>query len=307
MDTMVHDAVLGVDLGKTSCRIRLTVGPDVVAEYAGPGAPGLADDSGEDLAFNAISHLTNALDADRLSRISAIGVGAAGVESGPDAAQSLAKRLSESLSAPTALINDALLAHLGAFGGGPGTILITGTGAIAFTLGTTGPPRQVDGWGPLLGDDGGGRWIGQEGIKAALRDLDGRAGSTSLTHAAEKLAGDLRALPAWVTRTGQDARRLASFAPIVIEQAQGGDPVAVSIVTQAAEHLVRTVEAADGRHQPLCVVGGLYDHPHFRQTLLTALARHDLTVVERLGTPLDGATLIATTSTYPHESRTIRV
>lgn len=304
---MLHDAVLGVDLGKTSCRVRVTAAEGVLVEIAGPGAPGLAEDSGEDLALEAIFALTRSLEPSLRARISAVGIGAAGAEAGSDATLSLAKRVSDHFCAPTAVLNDGLLAHLGAFGGGPGTVLITGTGAIAFSLDSHGLPRQVDGWGPLLGDDGGGRWIGQEGIRSALRGYDGRAGSTSLTQAAERLAGDLRALPLWVSGSGQYARQLASFAPIVLQHAQDGDQVAASIVGLAAEHLAGTVRAANKPIQPVCIVGGLLDHAYFRRTLLTAFARHGISVVNPIGTPLDGAARIATTSTYPHETRTIRV
>lgn len=301
------DAVLAVDLGKTSCRVRVTAGTEVLAEVAGPGAPGLAEVHGEDLAFTAITDLVTQLDAPVRQPVAAIGIGAAGVEASPDASQSLAKRVSESLGAPTALINDALVAHVGAFGGGPGTVLITGTGAIAFSYDAAGELRQVDGWGPLLGDDGGGRWIGQEGIKAALRDADGRATSTSLTRAAADLAGDLRALPHWVSSTGHDARRLASFAPTVLAHAQDGDPIAAEIARHAAAQLTKTVEAANGREQKVCIVGGLYDHPYFRGILDAALAERGITATAPLGSPLDGAALIATTSTFPHESRIFRV
>ncbi len=298
-------AVLAVDLGKTSCRVRLTR-TEVLAEEVGPGAPGLAEAHGEDLAFAAITQVVSRL-GDLRDQIGAVGIGAAGVEASPDASQSLAKRISETLGAPTALINDALVAHVGAFGGAPGTVLIAGTGAIAFYFDTAGELRQVDGWGPLLGDDGGGRWIGQEGIKAALRDADGRATSTSLTHAAAELAGDLRALPLWVSATGHDARRLASFTPTVLAHAQRGDAIAVEIVRHAAAQLTRTVQAAGGPEQRVCIVGGLYDHPYFRQVLDSALAEQGITAGTPLGSPLDGAALIATTSTLPHESRIFRV
>lgn len=304
---MVPDAMLAVDLGKTSCRIRLTVGTDILVEQVAPGAPGLAEAHGEELAFAAITEATTELTGAERQRISAIGIGAAGVEASPDPAQSLAKRIRESFGAPTALINDALVAHVGAFGGSTGSVLITGTGAIAFSFDQSGELKQVDGWGPLLGDDGGGRWIGQEGIKAALREADGRSSSTSLTQAAADLAGDLRALPAWVSATGHDARRLASFAPTVLAHAQDGDPIAAEIVHKAAAQLTKTVEAAGGREQGLCIVGGLYEHPYFQQVLTDALAAAGITVDEPLGSPLDGAALIATNSTLPHESRVFRV
>lgn len=305
MPNILHDAVLAVDLGKTSCRLRLTADGAVSADAQGIGAPGLAETGGEEQAFAAIDALTSALEPTH--RIGHIGIGAAGVEAAPDAARSLAKRLADAYDAPAAVINDALAAHVGAFHGRPGTILITGTGAVAFTLGTTGSPRQVDGWGPLLGDDGGGRWIGQEGIKAALRDHDGRSGPTSLTPFAAALAGDLRALPHWVGDSGHDARRLASFAPVVIEHAQNGDRTARRIIAAAATHLADTVDAAGDRTLPLCVVGGLFEHPYFHDALIAELDSRGLTTTAALGSPLDGAAQIATDTTLPHESRIIRV
>ena len=299
------DAVLAVDLGKTSCRARLVVEGTVVAEQTGAGAPGLADVRGEDSAFEAIAEAVDRLGAP-LIHLGTIGVGAAGVEANPDASLSLAKRVRESFGAPTALINDALAAHVGAFGGGPGTVLITGTGAVAFCIDQVGDLRQVDGWGPLLGDDGGGRWIGQEGFRAALRDADGRSASTSLTHAAADLAGDLRGLPRWVSGSGHDARQLASFAPTVLAHAEDGDAIAVEIIRGAAAHLTQTVIAAGHPELAVCVVGGLYDHPYFHQTLDAALAVAGITVHEPLGSPLDGASTIASTTDLPHESRIVR-
>ncbi|MFD5651250.1 hypothetical protein [Streptomyces sp. NPDC127039] len=60
----------------------------------------------------------------------------------------------------------------------------------------------VDGWGPLLGDDGGGARIGTAGLRAALRAHDGRGPDTVLLDAAAGLFGDLERLPTTVGRDG---------------------------------------------------------------------------------------------------------
>lgn len=307
MTNPLRDAVLSVDLGKTSCRVRLSRGTEVLWEGYGKGAPGLFAANGEELAFRAIDALARNLEPTQRDAIGAIGIGSAGVEAGRDAALALAKRVATEYSAPTALINDALAAHVGAFAGGPGTILIAGTGAIAFGLDRAGQLRQVDGWGPQLGDEGGGRWIGRQGLLAALRDHDGRASFTSLTQAATALAGDLAALPQWVSASGHEARQLASFAPTVLDHAQAGDATAVDIVSRAAGLLARTASAAASDHAPLCVVGGLFTHPYFHRMLLEALPTQGLSAGEPVGSALDGAILVATDSTLPHESRVIRV
>jgi len=72
--------------------------------------------------------------------------------------------------APLVLVtDDAVTAHLGALGGEPGVVVAAGTGAIALGVGESGASARADGWGTLLGDDGGGYWIGRRsGARAAL-------------------------------------------------------------------------------------------------------------------------------------------
>jgi N-acetylglucosamine kinase-like BadF-type ATPase len=81
---------------------------------------------------------------------------------------------------PFVLDHDAAAAQSGAFAGGPGIVLSAGTGAICFGVDEQGERFFADGWGPILGDEGGGFWIGQEALKAVCRAQDGRGPSTSL-------------------------------------------------------------------------------------------------------------------------------
>jgi N-acetylglucosamine kinase-like BadF-type ATPase len=53
-------------------------------------------------------------------------------------------------------------------------VIVAGTGAIALAASDAGWAR-ADGWGPMLGDDGGGYWIGRRALALALREHDGRA------------------------------------------------------------------------------------------------------------------------------------
>ncbi|WP_345964448.1 BadF/BadG/BcrA/BcrD ATPase family protein [Streptomyces sp. BRB040] len=112
-----------------------------------------------------------------------------------------------------AVTSDAVTAHAGALGGRAGVVLAIGTGSVAVGIGADGAYARVDGWGPLLGDDGSGARIGTAGLRAALRAHDGRGPATSLLNAAAGLFGDLERLPARVGRDGNPARTAASFAP----------------------------------------------------------------------------------------------
>ncbi|MCV6971956.1 ATPase, partial [Mycobacterium bohemicum] len=111
-------------------------------------------------------------------------VGAAGALAAPRAARALGEALLAAMGVErVAVTSDAVLAHAGALDGAldgePGVV----TGAVALAIGADGALRTADGWGPLLGDEGGGAWIGAAGLRAALRAHDGRGPATALLHA----------------------------------------------------------------------------------------------------------------------------
>ncbi|MGN6426752.1 MAG: N-acetylglucosamine kinase [Leifsonia sp.] len=299
--------IVAVDLGKTTCRVRVAAAGREHTQ-SGPGAPGLAAEHGTERAFDAIAALLDAREAgtDADAGPLSIGIGAAGAEAAPDAARRLAERVSGRWSASAVVASDVLTAHLGAFDGAAGTVLIAGTGAVAVGIGTDGERRRADGWGPWLGDDGSGRWIGQRGLAAALRAGDGRGEQTVLAEDAVALAGSLDALPGFVG-DGDAARRLASFAPTVLRRGTDGDPVASGIVAEAVRLLAGTAAAVTPRGGVVAVVGGLADDALFLHALEAALDRAGLAPRRPLGSAIDGAAILARRADLPHERYAIRV
>ncbi len=259
--------IIAVDLGKTSCRAAAGG-----RRAEGAGAPGLASPGGVRAAEAAIVAVAGDMARDLGPFDEAI-VGAAGALAAPRAARALGEALLAALGVErVAVTSDAVLAHAGALDGEPGVVLIAGTGAVALAIGADGALRTADGWGPLLGDEGGGAWIGAAGLRAALRAHDGRGPATALLDAACDRFGAPQTWPARLT----DAAALASFAPDVL--AAEGDAVARSIVGAAAEALAATARAAGGG--PVAMVGGL--------TGIAAL-RERLDLVPAAGDALDGA------------------
>lgn len=303
---MVGLVPLAVDLGKTHCRVRLDVG-DRRFEDAGPGAPGLADAQGVGLALDAVLRPVEALLGRARGSVTAVGIGAAGAEANPRAAADLAHRLSRRLAVPVVLGSDVLTAHVGALGAAAGTVLVAGTGAIACRVGADGSLARADGWGPLLGDEGSGRWVGQAGLQSALRAHDGRGPMTSLVGAAEALPGGLAGLPVHVHGSGDAARRLASFAPTVLEHARAGDPVAAAVVEKAVRLLARTVAAVARRDEPVSVTGGLAADGSFLDKLMGALRDRGLQPIPPAGDALAGAARLACRTDLLHERYAIRV
>ncbi len=269
--------ILAVDLGKTFCRAAAAG-----RRAEGAGAPGLAAPGGVRAAEAAILTV-----AREFGPVDEVIVGAAGAFAAPDAARALGHALLTSLRVEhVAVTSDAVIAHAGALNGEPGVVLIVGTGVVALAIDADGALRRADGWGPWLGDEGGGAWIGAAGLRAALRAHDGRGPSTTLLDAARARFGAPETWPVQLT----GASVLGAFAPDVL--AAKNDAAALAIVSAAAEALAATARAVG--NGPVAMVGGLAGVQALRERL-------DL--VPAAGDALDGALRLGAI----HEPHVIRV
>ncbi|WAZ19801.1 ATPase [Streptomyces cinnabarinus] len=196
-----------------------------------------------------------------LDRVDTAAVGAAGLATLGDALRAeLPGALAREFGVRrVALAADAVTAYTGALGSRPGAVVAAGTGLIAVGTDLT-CWRRADGWGHLLGDCGGGAWIGRAGLEAALRAHDGRpGGSAALLSRAEGLFGPMPGLPGQLYPRPDRPAVLASFAPEVAACA-GSDPVAVGILRAAARSMAESAAAvcpAEGTPQ-VALTGGLF-------------------------------------------------
>ena len=272
------------------------------------GAPGLAAPEGAAAAITAISTAISKLSVPSMTHLV---VGAAGALAAPLEATQVGDALRTAfVDWAIAVTSDAVTSHVGALGGSPGVVLAAGTGAVAIGVSATGSVHVVDGAGPLLGDEGGGTWIGLAGLRAALRANDGRAEATPLLAAARKRFGDLGALPARLADDAAAARTIAAFAPDVVRCAVRGDRIAQDVVDGAAAALAATTRAAvrataaEGS-VAVAVVGGL---THLGEPLWSAWQRlvtsgsPPVDLLPARGDALAGAALLATMTSLPHES-----
>jgi N-acetylglucosamine kinase-like BadF-type ATPase len=196
-----------------------------------------------------------------VDRLGAAVVGAAGFASlGEGLRAELPGALARELGVPSvALAADAVTAYVGALGPRPGAVVAAGTGLIAIGTDLTGW-RRADGWGHLLGDCGGGAWIGRAGLEAALRAHDGRdGGSATLLARAEERFGPVRGLPGLLYPRTDRPALLASFAPEVAASA-AHDAVAAGIVRAAARNIAESAVAVcpESGEPEVSLTGGLF-------------------------------------------------
>lgn len=195
--------------------------------------------------------------------LSRLVVGVAGVGRRDEREQLLAALEDRDIADEVMVETDAELALEDAFGGGPGIILIAGTGSIAHGRGSAGIRARCGGWGPRIGDEGSGAWIGRRALGIVAAAHDGREPPTALTGAVLTAAqlNEPEDLIPWAVAA--DARTLAALAPIVFSAA-AADLRAKSLVDLAAEELVIHVRAlslrlfGDERADiPIAFAGGL--------------------------------------------------
>ncbi|MFH8392052.1 N-acetylglucosamine kinase [Streptomyces sp. NPDC018036] len=232
-------------------------------------------------------------------RLAAVAVGAAGLATlGDELRDELPGALERELGVRRlALAADAVTAYTGALGPRAGAVIAAGTGMIATGTDLT-SWRRADGWGHLLGDCGGGAWIGRAGLEAALRAFDGRpGGSAGLLARAREVFGPMPELPGLLYPRTDRAAVLASFAPEVAALA-GSDRVAEDILRAAARQMAESAAAVcpAGDEPHLALTGGVFN---LGAALLGPLEEE---LAERLpharrvpaaGDPLDGALRIA--------------
>lgn len=246
---------LGIDGGGTATRAALIDGKREVLGrgQAGPSnhfavGPSVAAQNCASAAASAIEDARRLVPNFNVTEIAAWGFGLAGVKRAADH-DLMSGFLSEICNRPFSLETDVVAAHAGAFAGRPGIVLSAGTGAICFGADEHGEKFYADGWGPLIGDEGGGYWIGIETLRTVCRALDGRGPQTRLVMPILDALGvrDGDALIQFVHSEACSRDKIAALARIVFNMAEEGSAEAADIRARSANflsHSVRSVAKA---------------------------------------------------------------
>jgi N-acetylglucosamine kinase-like BadF-type ATPase len=256
--------LLGIDAGgtKTVCLLADERG-EVLSESRGPGAN--LQESGE-LGVEKVLHqvMESAL-GDR-ERPTAICLGIAGADREEDArvVRSIMRRISP--GARVLVVNDALIALVAGAGPTPGIVVMSGTGSIAYGRNGNGTAARAGGWGPIIGDEGSGHWIGRRALAAVAREADGRGPTTRLTADVFRHFGvaTAAALVHIVYHREVPRARVATLVPVVQRARDAGDAVATQILERAAEELalaagsVAARLAMRGTAFPFVLAGGVF-------------------------------------------------
>jgi glucosamine kinase len=262
----MNQIVIGIDGGgsKTHAIVADESGT-TLGEATGPGSaikPGEEDASADVIVQAAREALEKAKLTDVTPRVLCVGVAGAGRE---QARQALWQALvARDIASDIVVHTDFGIALDDAFGDGPGVLLIAGTGSAAFGRSPAGSTGRCGGWGPVIGDEGSGTWIGKRALSIVSAASDGRESQTALTGAILTAAevNEVIDLIPWAAAATRE--QIASLAPVVFSVAEGGDLRANAVISLAVEELMLHIRAlaqslfGDERAAiPVALAGGL--------------------------------------------------
>jgi N-acetylglucosamine kinase-like BadF-type ATPase len=227
----------------------------------------------------------------------------------PLVADFLREQISSRVSGELILVGDVEIALDAAFHGGPGVLVLAGTGSNIAARLHDGTLTTAGGWGPALADQGSGNRIGHEALRAIfLAHDEGR--STQLLAAVTDFwqldpADPLHHLVEFANRIPTpDFSRLTK---LVLRCATSGDAVAQSVLRKEGEDLawlvrlvLRRFNSAPATLPSIAFAGSIVEKVAPVRDALIASVRQEFPTIQTLPgaiDPIKGALWRARTST----------
>ncbi len=226
--------ILGIDGGGTNTRGIIQRGGETLAQVRGGSIKRLR--VGVEQAATNLRSLIHELY--QQAEVTCVDAASAGIASAslPGVAEWITQIFREFDIARSEVVGDEVIALDAAFRGGAGILQIAGTGSNCIGRSASGTLASAGGYSSTLGDEGSGYWIGLHAVRRGLRAYD-RDEATRVLHEVSAL---------WKTPTLTDlvlfgnatpGPDFAALAPLVSQLALEGDPVALSVLEQAAADL----------------------------------------------------------------------
>lgn len=294
--------VIGIDGGGSKTRGRLVYGDQQVQRVIGSTRVGVVGFTEAcERVVQLIADLTQDAGIER-SEIDAVVVGVAGIwleeerQRFAHLLKVIAKDSGFNLQDMIAT-SDAEIALRGAFGIEPGIMIIAGTGTITLGKNAKGELVRSGGWGIEIDDEGSGAWIGKKGLSACVKAIDGRGVKTSLLDSlADRYPQINLKYPRSIVSAFMDkVFEYHHLTPMVLDEAEKGDKVCLTIVKDAADRLYENIVAVanviPGDPKTVSFLGGLLENNTMvSKELMSRIKKGgNFTVINPKGTALDGA------------------
>ncbi|MGB7191235.1 MAG: BadF/BadG/BcrA/BcrD ATPase family protein [Acidobacteriaceae bacterium] len=284
---------LGIDAGGTRTRAALGDDTRVLARATGGSIKPLRV-SREEARVNLAAVLADVARQSGvdLRQVTASCVGTAGLRL-PQTDGWMREILSACAGGAIVVCGDEEIALDAAFTGGAGVLTMAGTGSNTLGRTSTGELLTVGGWGPALGDQGSGYWIGHQALRAAVRAKDFGQPTPILE----------RVMALWrapglseLVNIAHAAPDFSQLAPLVVACAEERDAVALEVLERggrllgedAAEAFRRVRRSEPEQPMPgIAFTGSILEKVTFVRESMMDTIRRSLPTVEILPEAVD--------------------
>lgn len=275
-------AVLGVDGGGSKTHALVA---DERGEVLGFSSSGRSnwEDTGLEAAGAALAEaIGGALAAAQVppGALAASAFGLAGLDWDPDRPMLGVLLDPLGLAGPRRLENDSFIALRAGASRPFGVVVIAGTGHVAAGRDPAGRTVRTLGLGPMYGDFGSATDVAEEAVRAVADAYTGRGPATSLSRLLPPLAGCASA-EQLLQRLSRGLVPLPEAAPLVLQEAEAGDPACRQIVLHAGASLGESAAVVarrlglGGQRFEMVMAGGLFRSRNrlLEGTLVDTMAR----------------------------------
>lgn len=169
------------------------------------------------------------------SQVSAICAGAAGAAR-DEVRKRITDILAELVTAKIEVVGDMVIAHEAALQGGPGIVVLAGTGSMAYGRDASGRTARAGGWGYAISDEGSGHWIGVQAVAAVAKAHE--SGKETLLRDGILRRWDIASVEELVSRANASPPpNFAALSLDVLAAADAGDSDAREILARAGADL----------------------------------------------------------------------
>jgi len=210
-----------------------------------------------------------------------------------------AREIGDVVGGELLLCGDEEIALDGAFRSSPGILVVAGTGSNVIGRAADGILYHAGGWGPALGDEGSGHWIGQEALRAGFWAKDRDVATTLLSDIGDYW--EISSLGELVERANlQPGPDFAALTPVVVQCAEQGDELAIAVLERAGAELAEQValvalkmkESGGDGTVDVAYSGSVIEHISLVRNAMTATLKDsspEVKVMEQTTDPLEGA------------------
>jgi uncharacterized phosphosugar-binding protein/N-acetylglucosamine kinase-like BadF-type ATPase len=282
----------------TGSFIAIDSGGSRLRGYAWPSGKEFSGDGSTHTSSVALVLARNIADAipEEITEVETIVLSLAGIPHKESDQELLAAAISQRVSFSKLLITTDTHAAALSLGIQSDFVITFGTG-ITDLIKKDDKVFDLTGHGYLIGDEASGYWIGRQGLNAALKGAEGRGDETSLTRTAQDFFQvSSTQLADYIHQLTNPVREIAAFAPLVNEAAENHDPVAISILNEAAEEIKSLIVTAIKRAdiKSVALMGGAIPNGGLLHKNVLAITKDlEINFTQEVAEPLSGARKIA--------------